>query len=126
MADNITNLNLSIKVDDGYRRIPITNMYDEEIGVFYFNPTDLGIIERYNKMAQTFDSVLDPIQALDDINILSMIDLLRNVAFSLHKQVILTTHDQNFFELLQKKIPQDKFNACYLKAVTRGKFERVS
>ena len=68
----------------------------------------------------------DPIQALDDINILSMIDLLRNVAFSLHKQVILTTHDQNFFELLQKKIPQDKFNACYLKAVTRGKFERVS
>lgn len=68
----------------------------------------------------------DPIQALDDINILSMIDLLRNVAFSLHKQVILTTHDQNFFELLQKKIPQDKFNACYLKAVARGKFERVS
>lgn len=68
----------------------------------------------------------DPIQALDDINILSMIDLLRNVAFSLHKQVILTTHDQNFFELLQKKIPQDKFNACYLKAVTRGKFERVN
>lgn len=66
----------------------------------------------------------DPIQALDDINILSMIDLLRNVAFTMNKQVILTTHDQNFFELLQKKMPQDKFNACYLKLEERGKFER--
>ena len=46
----------------------------------------------------------DPIQALDDINILSMIDLLRNVAFSLDRQIVMTTHDQNFFELLQKKI----------------------
>lgn len=42
----------------------------------------------------------------------------------MNKQVILTTHDQNFFELLQKKMPQDKFNACYLKLEERGKFER--
>lgn len=67
----------------------------------------------------------DPIQALDDINILSMIDLLRNVAFKMKKQVILTTHDQNFFGLLQKKMPQDKFNACYLEIYERGKFRKI-
>ena len=67
----------------------------------------------------------DPIQALDDINILSMIDLLRNVAFKMKKQIVLTTHDQNFFGLLQKKIPQDKFNACYLEIYERGKFRNV-
>lgn len=67
----------------------------------------------------------DPIQALDDINILSMIDMLRNVAFSLDRQIVMTTHDLNFFELLQKKIPQSKFNACYLRLVERGKFETV-
>ena len=67
----------------------------------------------------------DPIQALDDINILSMIDLLRNIAFTQKKQIVITTHDQNFFELLQKKMPQDKFNACYLQLYERGKFERV-
>ena len=42
----------------------------------------------------------DPIQALDDINILSMIDLLRNIAFTQKKQIVITTHDLNFFELL--------------------------
>lgn len=67
----------------------------------------------------------DPIQALDDINILSMIDLLRNVAFSLDRQIVMTTHDQNFFELLQKKIPQTKFNSCFVKLIERGKFLMV-
>ena len=66
----------------------------------------------------------DPIQALDDINILSMIDLLRNVAFTLNKQIVITTHDLNFFNLLQKKMPQDKFNACYLQLKERGKFKK--
>ena len=67
----------------------------------------------------------DPIQALDDINILSMIDLMRNVAFTLNKQIVITTHDRNFFQLLQKKMPQDKFNACYLCLKERGKFSVV-
>lgn len=67
----------------------------------------------------------DPIQALDDINILSMIDLLRNVAFSLDRQIIMTTHDRNFFELLQKKIPQTKFNSCFIGLKERGKFTMI-
>lgn len=68
MADNITNLdtkmNLQITVDDGYLRVPINNKYGDEIGVFYFNPTDIGIIERYNKMADTFDSITEPLNAV--------------------------------------------------------------
>ncbi len=32
----------------------------------------------------------DPIQALDDINILSMIDLLRNIAFTQKKQIVIS------------------------------------
>lgn len=64
----------------------------------------------------------DPIQALDDINILSMIDLLRNVAYSLDKQIILTTHDRNFFELLKKKVPAELFGARFLELKQRGVF----
>lgn len=67
----------------------------------------------------------DPIQALDDINILSIIDLLRNVAFSMNKQIVLTTHDRNFFELLQKKAPDTLFNSKYITLPERGKFEYV-
>jgi len=64
----------------------------------------------------------DPIQALDDINILSMIDLLRNIAYSLDKQIILTTHDRNFFELLKKKVPAELFGSRFLKLKQRGVF----
>lgn len=64
----------------------------------------------------------DPIQALDDINVLSMIDLLRNVAYSLNKQIILTTHDRNFFELLKKKVPAELFGSRFLELKQRGVF----
>lgn len=62
----------------------------------------------------------DPIQALDDINILSMIDLLRNVAFSLNKQIVLTTHDKDFFELLKMKVPDRLFNSRFIEFKDRG------
>lgn len=64
----------------------------------------------------------DPIQALDEINILSIIDLLRNVAFSMDKQIVLTTHDRNFFELLQKKVPDSLFDSRFITLPERGKF----
>ena len=64
MADNIKNLNLNITVDDGYQRVPINNKYGNEIGVFYFNPTDIGIIERYNKLAETFDAITEPLEGV--------------------------------------------------------------
>ena len=65
----------------------------------------------------------DPIQALDDINILSMIDLLRNIAFSLDKQVVLTTHNKNFFELLKMKVPEQHFNSKFIEFKQRGVIE---
>lgn len=68
MAEEIKNVSLSITVDDGYQRVPINNKYGDEIGVFYFNPTDIGIIERYNKMVNTFDDVTAPLEALPDVS----------------------------------------------------------
>lgn len=67
MADNVKNIPLGIVVDDGYKRVPITNTYGDEIGVFFFNPTDIGIIDRYNKMATTFDAVTEPLNAVASV-----------------------------------------------------------
>ena len=63
------------------------------------NATD----DKGNKVECMF--IDDPIQAMDDINVLSVVDLLRNVAFVNKKQVVITTHDRNFYELLKKKCP---------------------
>ena len=65
MAENLKNMNLAITVDDGSRRVPILNTDGEEIGAFHFHPTDLGIIERYNRMAERFDAITEPLTALD-------------------------------------------------------------
>lgn len=45
----------------------------------------------------------DPVQSIDAINTLGLIDTLRMISVKFNKQIILTTHDENFHELLKKK-----------------------
>ncbi|ANU26318.1 AAA family ATPase [Planococcus versutus] len=47
----------------------------------------------------------DPIQSMDSLNSLAFIDLLRNLTdqSEYNKQLIISTHDSSFFELMKKK-----------------------
>lgn len=62
MSEEIKSMN--IVVDDGSRRVPILNTSGEEIGAFTFHPTDIGIIQRYNALAKSFDAVMAPLRAV--------------------------------------------------------------
>ena len=62
MAENMKKELAAITVDDGSRRVPIHNIHGEEIGVFYFHPTDIGIIGRYNRMVDRFDEITKPLE----------------------------------------------------------------
>jgi len=72
MAENtkITNINNPnnniIVVDDGSVRVPIQNKQGDEIGVFFFRPTDVGMIDRFNNMVEEFDNITAP---LENVNI---------------------------------------------------------
>lgn len=55
----------------------------------------------------------DPIQSMDSINVLSTIDLLRSICLKFGKQIIISTHDENFFRLLQRKIPSQVFGSKF-------------
>ena len=67
MADEkVVSMNMNITVDDGSVRVPINNTFGDEIGVFYFRPTDIGIIDRYNRMIGKFDEITKP---LEDVSI---------------------------------------------------------
>lgn len=66
MPDAVENKALEIVIDDGSQRIPIKNKDGEEIGVFFFRPTDIAIINRYNESVGKIDDVVKP---LEDINI---------------------------------------------------------
>ena len=67
MSDIIkNNAALSISVDDGMREVPITNKLGRQIGTFYFRPTDVGIIDRYNEAVTKIPDIFKP---LENINI---------------------------------------------------------
>jgi exonuclease SbcC len=67
----------------------------------------------------------DPIQSMDSIYILSTIDLIRSIVVNMKKQIILATHDENFHNLLQKKIPAEKYKAKYFEMETLGKVHEL-
>ena len=57
-----TNNPVEIVIDDGSERVPIKNHFGDEIGVFYFRPTDMGIIDRYNEIAKKFSEITEPLE----------------------------------------------------------------
>ena len=65
MNENINNMNMVITVDDGARRVPIQNTLGEPVGEFTFHPTDIGIIERYNRLAEGFGGITEPLEQLE-------------------------------------------------------------
>lgn len=54
-----------IVIDDGSVRVPIRNKQGEEIGVFFFRPTDIGIIDRFNELADDFDNITAPLESVN-------------------------------------------------------------
>lgn len=117
-------LNILVK-DDG--------LQDLLVPTLYFSTAQLNILSLCIFLARALnvkdDSgkpvdcifIDDPIQAMDSINILSTIDLLRGIVINLKKQIILSTHDENFQNLLKKKIPQELFKSKFLELETFGK-----
>jgi len=68
-----------------------------------------------NQAWSKLDTILmdDPIQNMDDLNILSYIDLIRKIRKK--KQIIISTHDDNIYRLMRRKLqPSDKEQLiCY-------------
>ncbi len=63
----------------------------------------------------------DPIQSMDNINVLSTIDLLRSIVVNEDRQIILSTHDENFHNLLKKKMPSELFESKFLELESFGR-----
>lgn len=51
-----------IIIDDGLEEVKIKNKFGEEIGKFYFRPTDIGILARYREVVDSFDEVVKPLE----------------------------------------------------------------
>ncbi|MBN2816038.1 MAG: AAA family ATPase [Campylobacterales bacterium] len=65
----------------------------------------------------------DPIQYLDSINVLSFIDLLRTIITKEKRQIVISTHDKNFYQLLQKKLDCKYYNSKFIELESYGKIK---
>lgn len=57
--------NFGIVVDDGTVKEVIRNRYGQEVGVFYFVPTDLNMADRYEEVVTKISEITKPLANID-------------------------------------------------------------
>ena len=67
----------------------------------------------------------DPIQHLDGINLLAFIDLLRNITTDLGRQVVISTHNEQFYNLLKVKMHPEYYKSKFIELNTIGEIANV-
>lgn len=63
----------------------------------------------------------DPVGHFDDINVLAFVDLLRNIVRDGQWQIVVSTHDESFYNLLKNKISNEFYNSKFLKFSSIGR-----
>lgn len=97
----------------------------------YFSTAQINILSLSIFLATALNSkdyqcifIDDPIQSMDSVNVLSTIDLLRSIVVNEGKQIVLSTHDENFYNLLKKKMPPELFESKFLELESFGKVKK--
>jgi exonuclease SbcC len=132
---NFKSVDFRVNFDSDNPRLDIyvINSEREELLIpnLYFSTAQINILSLSIFLASALNSNMyecifidDPIQSLDSINILSTIDLIRSIVINQNRQVILSTHDENFHNLLKKKMPPALFKSKFLELETFGKVKK--
>lgn len=57
----------------------------------------------------------DPIGHFDDMNILGFTDLIRSILETIDCQIIMSTHDEKIFKILERKLNSDYYSSCFIR-----------
>lgn len=118
-----TNIKLELGTNNSGNNVLQIKCYREDQSSCEINPTFTFSTAQMNVVAISIFFALalrqqctrlstilldDPVQSMDDINILAFIDILRSISSeeitsTLNKQVIMSTHDEKIFRLMTKK-----------------------
>ena len=73
----------------------------------------------------TFNTIFidDPIQHLDGINLLSFIDVLRTITTDLGRQIVISTHNEQFYKLLKVKMDEEYYPSRFIELTCTGKIK---
>lgn len=56
----------------------------------------------------------DPIGHFDDMNILGFTDLIRSILEKDNCQIIMSTHDEKIFRILERKLDNEYYSSCFI------------
>lgn len=70
----------------------------------------------------TFNTIFidDPIQHLDGINLLSFIDVLRTITTDFGRQIVISTHNEQFYKLLKVKMDERYYPSKFIELTSTG------
>lgn len=116
-ASERPGLNIVVKDDRGDFISPILYFSAAQSNILSLSVFLASALHAKDNEGNPVDVIMidDPIQSMDSINVLATIDLLRSVCLQFKKQIIISTHDENFFGLLQRKIPAEVLGSKFLK-----------
>lgn len=75
-----------------------------------------------NEKNTTFNTIFmdDPIQHLDGINLLAFIDVLRTITTEMGRQIIISTHNEQFYKLLKLKLDDRFYPSKFIELSSAG------
>ena len=62
-------------------------------------------------------------QGIYDLNVLSFIDVLRTIITETNWQIIISTHEENFYEVMKIKLNSKYYNSKFFKFKDEGNIE---
>lgn len=121
-------LNILLNEEIGEPISPILYFSTAQLNILSLSVFLAGALHARDDHGSPLDVIMidDPIQSMDSINILATIDLLRSISLGLNKQIIVSTHDDNFFGLLQRKIPSTVLGSKFLRLEKFGRVVAVN
>lgn len=112
--------------DDGKPELYVKVLNDNEDGVIpelFFSSAQLntvalsvflgGALSASNPKIKTI-FIDDPIGHFDDLNVLSFIDVIRTIISETDWQIIISTHEENFYEIMKVKLNPQYYNSKFL------------
>ncbi|MGF1763405.1 hypothetical protein, partial [Aliivibrio kagoshimensis] len=134
---SLTEINFIAEIGDrGPRLLISAKGENEEVNpAIYLSAGQVNVLSLSIFLAKAFEyggdtiSTIfmdDPVHNLSDINILSFIDLLRSLTSTHDKQIVLSTHDEKLFKLLQNKIPENYNKSKYIELAGEGRIKPIA
>lgn len=90
---------------------------------WYFSTAQLNVVAFsifLGKALQTTDAPIqsifidDPVGHFDEMNVVCFVDLLRIIVENTKRQLIISTHEERVFGLIQRKLPNDEYPVNYI------------